>query len=1024
MDWSHIERDVAIRTDTMTQRRFEFHNAGPGSDRPHKISKLLDGILSSRLLVDEKPSRESKPTFDENLNQQQHPLLKTVLGDLAELQSCLRSHASKLEMFEGSCMKFDHEAVNLRKNQEALFNRVDHIESGLQGKSSDVDVIDLYHDMQLRLKRVESNLEGLEENSRTFQVQFATKDAFSKLLDTIFDQLKTLSSTVELSKEQCNHASILFDALANAFVLLNGDDNRHQLELVTSFSRDINKEHLSRILTDALMRSVDGSIQAHLKPAMGLMHSSILELINEMRDRQDAFSQSMRSNFGQLSRQFQDEKVSLADYVPRNMAVPVAEPKMDAAFMAEFAQMKEQIGALVADNKSLRESLEEQSTLLSNLTTTQETQMTLDAEQLLKLKSQCEAIEHDAFALKQDFSVVQVDCENALSTLKDVTAAQEAAEKKISAMEAAFTDRLQTLQISVKDNYVDFSTRLSTKADLAQFTRETEDLQSQCKQHAVSLRNLQTDVNVRATKIDVDTMQSKVDVVSSDLNILQGDVNTIDKKVQTRLKGHDEDIDELRKLCAENADLTGKLSKRVDLTESTLQGKVSNLSTELHHKVADSLETVGRLVRRIDVLDTDVQTNSVSLRETQVKLQTQADSTADLTRRANILDTNCCSQFQSLSSVQKNHAEEVTDSLAKLARKMDLNAAEMQSKFNIRSDRVDGQLMQNQESMSKLVDRLELSEHKQLAQLEELSTELRSKVSGALDFSAQLNRRFETHQSESHTKFTTVQTDLTNLGKTLHERINQVIKQTDANIELTTSQLTAKHSETMHKVQSLGDSFAHLAQQQFDLCALQEKQQLDLSNLTVELNTARIKLDEKVSTSMASLQSNLAIHTKSHQAALAEEKYDLLQLTSRVALLEQLIRYGQDLEDYNNTTTFGSAESESNKSDKNDRSSGVAVRTLAPRPADPEVRQQLKELKLGLDEVRDETSSARSEMDSRLDSFKVSLAALRTQFEDEVEEMKESADNDQKRFGRVEQMQKSLQKQIDVLQVSMNPVCF
>eukprot|EP01032_Pedospumella_encystans_P000053 gene53-58_t len=139
MDWSHIERDVAIRTDTMTQRRFEFHNAGAGADRPHKISKLLDGILSSRLLVDEKPSRESKPTFDENLNQQQHPLLKTVLGDLAELQSCLRSHASKLEMFEGSCMKFDHEAVNLRKNQESLFNRVDHIESGLQGKSSDVD---------------------------------------------------------------------------------------------------------------------------------------------------------------------------------------------------------------------------------------------------------------------------------------------------------------------------------------------------------------------------------------------------------------------------------------------------------------------------------------------------------------------------------------------------------------------------------------------------------------------------------------------------------------------------------------------------------------------------------------------------------------------------------------------------------------------------------------------------------------------------------------------------------------------
>lgn len=147
-----------------------------------------------------------------------------------------------------------------------------------------------------------------------------------------------------------------------------------------------------------------------------------------------------------------------------------------------------------------------------------------------------------------------------------------------------------------------------------------------------------------------------------------------------------------------------------------------------------------------------------------------------------------------------------------------------------------------------------------------------------------------------------------------------------------------------------------------------------------------------------------------------------------MALLEQLIRYGQDLEDYNNTT-FGSAESTSIKSDKNDRSAG-AVRTLAPRPADPEVRQQLKELKLGLDEVRDEASSARSEMDSRLDSFKVGLSALRTQFEEEMEEVKESADNDQKRFGRVEQMQKSLQAQIDVLQVKpksiykiLNAVC-
>ena len=280
MDWSNIERDVALKTSVRGRQQLDLDE----SMRPGKITKLIDGILSSRLLAEDKSLKENSKSNIEIINQH-NPLMKTLLTDLSELQSSLRAQAVKLEQYDSSYLKYDHDFHHFKKNQDALFGRINQIEAGLQGKSGDTNVIEMYSDMQLRLKRVESNLDGLEQHARSFQVQYATKDAFAKLLDTIFDQLKTLSATVELSKDQCTHASVLFDALASAFVLLNGDDSRHQLELVTSFSREINKDHLSRVLTDALMRSVDGSIQAHLKPAMGLMHSSLLELIDDLLDR-------------------------------------------------------------------------------------------------------------------------------------------------------------------------------------------------------------------------------------------------------------------------------------------------------------------------------------------------------------------------------------------------------------------------------------------------------------------------------------------------------------------------------------------------------------------------------------------------------------------------------------------------------------------------------------------------------------------------------------------------------------------
>ena len=243
----------------------------------------------------------------------------------------------------------------------------------------------------------------------------------------------------------------------------------------------------------------------------------------------------------------------------------------------------------------------------------------------------------------------------------------------------------------------------------------------------------------------------------------------------------------------------------------------------------------------------------------------------------------------------------------------------------------------------------------------------------------------------------------------LGERLNQSIKQTDANMELAHAQWTGKHSDLQHRVASVGDSLAHLAQQQYDLSGLQEKQQLDFSALAAEQSTIRPKLDEKLAAATAALQNSLSLQSKAHLSALAEMRYDLLQLTSRVALQEQLLRYGSDVEDFSAERNGGGGNGSGGNSakskfggdgrgdDREDYNSSASMlgraddslSTSSSRAAaDADLRAKINVLQATVDSTRSEGASMRLEFDTRLDAFKVALAALRTQYEADVETLR------------------------------------
>jgi hypothetical protein len=982
MNWASIERDVALRTESRSFRSVDLD----ASLRSGNVSRLIDGILSSRLLADDKPTKEEQKLAYEDGGHANPVLVKSLLADIAEVQTALRRQASKVEQIGTVHERRENDVSQVRKSLDALFDRVNQLEAAHQGKPSDADVVELYNDIQIRLKRVETNVDGLEENTRSYTVQFATKEAFSKLLDTLFDQLKSLSATVEASKLECTHATVLFDALASSFVMLNGDDSSHQLDLVTTFSREINRDHLSRILTDALMRSLDGSIQAHLKPAMGVMHASLIDVIEELRQKQDAALSSMRNRFQMLARQVQEDRSS-ALLMPLHNA---QDPKLDANFMAEFKQMKDAMDILSADNKALRASMESQSAIVAQLVTTQETTQTIDAGAVLTLRSRCDDLDREVFALKQDNSAVREIASAAQAVAEETSAHLQDTEERVTVLNSEVHEKLEHVEGELRTTLSQVNATLAGKADSA----VVDALRTEAKAAAGRLASLESSA---ATKDDVDAVQSKLDVVSSDLNILQGDQTASDKRATLRLKAHDEELTDLRRQGVENADAAVKLTKRFDLYESTAQGKLSNLGTELHHKVAEASESVGRLARRFDTLDADAQAKNVSLREAQAKVQGHAEALSELTRKLTLLDSSCSSQFSSSASQQKSLQEEVADFTNKVTRKLDLHEAELISKFNIRNDRVDALLMQNQESISKLGDRVELSEHKQAALLDELSSELRGKVTGAVDLTAQLNRRLESYQGELTGRLTALQSEVNTLNKATNERINAAIKQTDVNLELLQTQLTTKQTELAHKVSSVGDSLAHLAQQQFELSGLQEKQQMDFNTLGSDLAGVRAKLEEKLASTEKSLQTTLTQHGKAHTSALAESKYDLLQLTSRVSLLEQLIRYGQDLEDQTLASSavhvLGSASGDS-------KAGSPRGSSLGPRPADPDLRARVAELRLTVESLSAEFLSQRAEADSQLDAFKVGLAALRKQYEEEVQEIRETQEDQQRMVNR------------------------
>lgn len=943
MNWSNIEKDVALQTESIVNASKRFDG---GTGETHASNSDSSSIfVHNRLSLSSEYSPINDAVFDgststsydknasidsSSINQGNH-IMKVVFNEVSELRTALRQINSNLS-------KHDHDSIDLKRNQIQIFERLDLIDYSIKDDSLKASrTVTTMDDIHSELKKIESRLVEMEQNHRLYSTQFASHESLRRACDSSLDQIHTLlTASMEESKTETYKISELSNALMGALVNLSGDQSsRYHVDLLNSFSKDINKDRIMRAVTDSMLRAVDSSVEMHLKTSLSFMNTSIHDILSDIRSRQESFEKSIMTTMSQRE-QIGDDlavKVDLNTTVAHEAETNRhrSETAPQYASSDQFDLLNDQVKQLSTDNMNSKDALITQTILINNIINSHQQDRNHSIDELSAVKSLVasvesklsefkQAVEHSNLSTKKNiedsviFNTNSIEISN--SAIKKIEAAIERADleldqRKVQGVEFAkklemhsklmeASSRLLNSRIDELGRTIDFlkSKSLSMDEMSAAISKCQQDLmkcddlkselirlQSKCTSYDGQMETL-TDIQMKQSKYEelhVTSLEIQSKLAKYDRVLTEKDVDF--KSLSRELTLVNDDVSSLRgKLQMDTNEMFSKLNRRADALDATqvaIDSRISSISNDIIKKDQDTQDSMLRFSKKVDKIEADIQIRSSMLSDTQSKLQALAEEVSQTIQKTKIDDVLFGTQVDSLLSNLRSFKTDNEDSCARISRKVDVCEAELQSRFQMKCDRLEHQLVQSSDSVSRLLQTLDHTERTTFSKISEVTVELRSKLSDVIELVSGQSQRVDLANSEVHSKLNLSVSNFEASFALMNDKYANFTKNIETCVESVNANVYSYKNELVTHVDSTVQSLSMLAQQLVDMARLQARQ--DETNAS-----ASNRLEEKCDIVMLNLKRECSDQIKQVQAALNEMNYDLLQLAGKISMNDAL----------------------------------------------------------------------------------------------------------------------------------------
>lgn len=932
MNWSNIEKDVALQTESIVNASKRFDGETHVS-----IGDSSSIFVNNRLSLSSEYSPNNDVVFDGNasldsssINPGNH-VMKVVFNEVSELRNALRLINSNLS-------KHDHDSMDLKRNHIQIFERLDLIEYSIKDDSlmasRTVTTID---DIHSELKKIESRLADMEQNHRSYSTQFASHESLRRACDSSLDQIHTLlTASMEESKNETYKISELSNALMGALINLSGDpSSRYHVDLLNSFKKDINKDRIMRAVTDSMLRAVDSSVEMHLKTSLSFMNTSIHDILSDIRSRQESFEKSIMVTMSQREHigdgfakaMKVDTAAALEAETSRHLS-ETAQTFPQFASSNELDLLNDQVKQLSADNMNSKDALITQTILINNIINSHQQDRNHSIDELSAVKSLAASVESKLSEFKQaveysnqltkksiedsvNFNTNSIEITN--SAIKRIESAIERVNLELDQRKAQGAEFAKKLEMHSK--LMEASSRL-LNSRIDELGRTVDSLKSKsllidemsaavskCQQELMKCEDFKSELMLLQSKctsydgqmgilIDIQMKQSKYEELHAislemqskftkhDRVLTENDADL--KSLSRELTLVNDDVSSLRgKLQMDANEMLSKLNRRADALDATqvaIDSRISSVGNDIIKKDQDMQDSMLRFSKKFDKIEADIQTRSSIIIDTQSKLHALAEEVSQFIQKTKIDDVVFGTQVDSLLSNLRSFKADNEESCAKISRKVDICEAELQSRFQMKCDKLEHQFVQSSDSVTRLLQTLDHVERTTFSKISEVTVELRSKLSDVLELVSRQSLRVDQANSEIHSK---LNLSISNFEASFNEKYANFTKNIEICVETVNSNVYSYKNELAAHVDSTVLSLSMLAQQLVDMARLQARQ--DETNASVSN-----RLEEKCDIAVLNLKRECSDQIKIVQAALNEMNYDLLQLAGKISMSDAL----------------------------------------------------------------------------------------------------------------------------------------
>lgn len=220
MDWNQIENDVHFQTQQALGSVSEYKNGREDIGRSIHQRPFygMTGDLEDPSPVFA-PPRQSKRASNANHNIDIAPLENYI----QDLRNVTMLQGKKVLSIENILSSYSGVFESSTEAQSSLIMRIDGIEQNLRGSNKILlDASKERNVLSIHVKNLAGKVMSLEDSIQINDRSYATKEAFSQLLDSTVDEIKSVGVAVSQASVKSSQSLSLIEALIQAIHRMRG----------------------------------------------------------------------------------------------------------------------------------------------------------------------------------------------------------------------------------------------------------------------------------------------------------------------------------------------------------------------------------------------------------------------------------------------------------------------------------------------------------------------------------------------------------------------------------------------------------------------------------------------------------------------------------------------------------------------------------------------------------------------------------------------------------------------------------